>query len=67
MDSKYPTHGCSHNPTSQKGRQTTKKNNQNWININVLPFKVMEIMASCYFFIHMNVKEFKSKIHLMKF
>jgi len=27
----------------------------------------MKIMASYYFFIDMNVKEFKQKIHLMKF
>jgi hypothetical protein len=52
---------------SQKGYGTTKKNNQNWINIHVLPFKAMVIMASCCFIIHMNVKEFKPKIHLMKF
>jgi hypothetical protein len=32
----------------------------------VLPFKTMAIMAS-FIFIHMNVKEFKPKIHLMKF
>jgi hypothetical protein len=61
------TFRCSHNPTSQKGRKTTKKNNQNWINIYVLPFKTMAIMGSHYFFIHMNVKEFKPKIHLIKF
>jgi hypothetical protein len=24
-------------------------------------------MVSCFFFIHMNVKEFKPKIHLIKF
>jgi hypothetical protein len=50
---------------NQKGCQTTKKNNQNWTNIYVLLFKAMEIMANCCFFIHMNVKEFKPKIHLM--
>jgi hypothetical protein len=33
--------GCSHNPTIQKGCWITKKNNQNWINIYVLPFKAM--------------------------
>ncbi len=55
------TIGCSHNPTSQKGCWTTKKNNQNWINIYVLPFKAMAFMASYYIFIHMNVKEFKTK------
>jgi hypothetical protein len=32
-----------------------------------LPFKTMTIMVNCYFFIHMNVNEFKPKIHLMKF
>jgi hypothetical protein len=42
------------------------KNNQDWRNINVLPFKTMEITASWSFFIHMNVKEFKQKIHLIK-
>jgi hypothetical protein len=51
--------GCSHNPTSQKGRWTPKKNNQNLINIYVFSFKAMAIMASYYFFIHINVKEFK--------
>ncbi len=44
-----------------------KKNNQNWKNIYVLQFKTMTIMANCSFFIHMNVKEFKTKIHLIKF
>jgi len=44
------------------------KNNQNRKNIYVLPFKItMAIMASCCFFIHMNVKEFKPKIHLINF
>jgi hypothetical protein len=43
------------------------KNNQDWRNIYVLPFKTMAIMASWSFFIHMNVKEFKPKIHLIKF
>jgi hypothetical protein len=27
----------------------------------------MAIIVSCSFFIHMNVKEFKTKIHLIKF
>jgi hypothetical protein len=40
---------------------------QNWINIYILSFKAMAIMASYWFFIYMNVKEFKQKIHLMKF
>jgi len=40
---------------------TAKKNSQNLINIYVLPFTAMEIMASYYFFIHKNVKEFKPK------
>jgi hypothetical protein len=65
-----PTHspmGCNHNQMSQKGCQTMKKNNQNWKNIYVLQFKTMTIMANCSFFIHMNVKEFKTKIHLIKF
>ncbi len=44
-----------------------KEKNQNWKNVYVLPFKKMAIMASCSFFIYMNVKEFKQKIHLIKF
>jgi hypothetical protein len=44
-----------------------KEKNQNLINIYVFPFKTMAIMASYCFSIHMNVKEFKPKIHLMKF
>jgi hypothetical protein len=52
---------------SQKGCQTVKKNNENSINIYVLSFKAMAIMASFFFLVHMNVKEFKPKIHLMKF
>jgi hypothetical protein len=47
-----------------KKNQTAKKNNRNLINIFVLPFKAMAIMASFFFLIHMNVKEFKPKIHL---
>jgi hypothetical protein len=58
--------GCSHNTMSQKWHQTAKKNSQNRINIYVLPFKVIEIVASYCFFIHINVKEFKPKIHLVK-
>jgi len=58
--------GCNHNTMSQNGCQTIKKNNQNWINIYVLQFKTMEIMANYYYLIHVNVKEFKPKIHLMK-
>jgi hypothetical protein len=51
---------------SQKGHQTANKNSQKLINIYVLLSKAMEIMASYFFFIHLNVKEFKPKIHLMK-
>ncbi len=47
---------------SQKRCCTIKENNQNWINIYVLSFKAMTIMASYYFFVHMNVKKFKPKI-----
>jgi hypothetical protein len=43
------------------------KNNQDWTNIYVLPFKTMAIMANWSFFIHMNDKEFKPNIHLIKF
>ncbi len=42
-------YGCSHNPTSQKGCQNTKKNNQNWIHIYVLPFKAMVVITSFCF------------------
>jgi hypothetical protein len=54
--------------TIQQGTKgvRSQKNSQNWINIYVLQFKTMPIMSSC-FFIHMNVKEFKPKIHLIKF
>jgi hypothetical protein len=51
--------GCTHNPTSQKGHQIAEKNSQNQINIYVLSFKAMAIMATYWFFIHMNIKEFK--------
>jgi hypothetical protein len=52
---------------AKKGVGLQKKRGQNWINIYVLPFKAMAIMVSYCFFIHMNVKEFKQKIYLMKF
>jgi membrane protein YdbS with pleckstrin-like domain len=63
----WDTYGCSHNPMSQKARRITKKNSQNWINIYVLLFSAMAIMANYCFFIHMNVKKIKLKIYLMKF
>ncbi len=44
-----------------------QKKNQNWINIYVLSFKAIAIMASCCVFIHMNVKALKPKIHLIKY
>jgi hypothetical protein len=59
--------GCNHYPTNQNGHQIVKKNSKNWINIYVLPSKTMTIMANYCIFIHMNVKEFKPKIHLIKF
>jgi hypothetical protein len=43
------------------------KNSQDWKNICVLTFKTMAIMASCSILNYMNVKEFKPKIHLIKF
>jgi hypothetical protein len=43
-----------------------KEKQPKFLFIYVLPFKTMEIMTSC-FFIHMNVKEFKPKSHLIKF
>jgi len=46
---------------SQKGHRTAKKNNQNLINIYVLPSKAMEIMASYFFFIHLNVRRIQTK------
>jgi hypothetical protein len=59
---------CNHSQINQKRCPMMKKNNQNWKNIYVLPyFETMEIMASYSFFIHMNVKKFKPKIHLIKF
>ncbi len=42
------------------------KNSQDWRNTYVLPFKTMAIMTSCSFLIHMNVKELKPKINLIK-
>jgi hypothetical protein len=42
--------GCNHNPMSQKRCQIVKKNSQNRINIYVLSFKAMVIMASYCFF-----------------
>jgi len=42
--------GCIHNKTTQKGCQMSFKNNQDWRNIYVLSFKIMEIMASWSFF-----------------
>jgi hypothetical protein len=59
--------GSSHNPTNQKGCWISKKNSEILINIYVLLFKAMAIMANYCFFIHMNVKKFKQKIHWMKF
>ncbi len=52
--------------TIPQAKKISKKNIQNWINIYVFAFKVMVIIASC-FFIHMNVKEFKPKNHLIQF
>ncbi len=37
------------------------------MNIYVFSFKTIAIMENYYFLIHMNVKEFKPKIQLMKF
>ncbi len=50
--------GCSHNKTSQKGHSMTKKSNQNWRNIYILPFKIITIMLS--FFLFKNYYFFKS-------
>jgi hypothetical protein len=52
---------------AKKKVKPQRKNSQNLINIYVLPFKAMAIMASYYFFIHMNVKEFEPKIYLINF
>jgi hypothetical protein len=43
-----------------KKRCWTIKKNQNWINIYILPFKAMAIMANYCFFIHMNVNMVKT-------
>jgi hypothetical protein len=59
--------GCNHNPMNPKRHHTSKKNNQNWIKNYVFPFKAMAIMVNYFFFIHMTIKEFKPKIHLIKF
>jgi hypothetical protein len=37
------------------------KNNQDWRNAYVLPFKTMAIMENWSFFIHMNVKNSNQK------
>jgi hypothetical protein len=57
---------CNHNTMSQNGHLTTKKNSQNWINIYVMPFKAMAIMAGYCLFIWM-LKNSDQKINLMKF
>jgi hypothetical protein len=62
----HVVNGCNHDSMSQKGCEIATKNIQNWKNIYVLSFKTMDIMASCFFFIHMNVKGFKPKIKLVK-
>jgi hypothetical protein len=41
--------------------------NQNQTFNFLLPFKTMVIMASLSFSLHMNVKEFRLKIHLIQF
>jgi hypothetical protein len=50
-----------------KNMLDNKEKCQNWKNVYVLPIKTMVIMASYYYFTHVNVKEFKLKIHLIKF
>jgi hypothetical protein len=52
--------------TIPRAKKNFKEKIQKWINIYVFAFKVMVIIASC-FFIHMNVEEFKPKIHLIQF
>jgi len=57
--------GCGHNPTSQKKHWIAKKKSK--LNKNLcFVIKAMAIMTSYYFFLDVNVKEFKPKIHLMK-
>jgi len=51
----------------KKASNRKEKNIENLLNIHVLPFKTMAIMKNYFYFIHLNVKEFKPKIHLMKF
>jgi hypothetical protein len=52
--------------TIQKTKKDVKLSKFKLRNIYIFSFKTMAIMASCLF-IHMNVNEFKQKIHLMKF
>jgi hypothetical protein len=52
--------------TIKRAKKSIKQSKQT-INIYVLQFKTMVIITSCFFFNHMNVKEFKPKIHLIKF
>jgi len=66
-DEKRYTIGCSHNPMSQKGWQIAKKNKKNKINIYVLSFKAMAIMANYCFFNFYECQGIQTKIHLMKF
>ncbi len=43
-----------------------KKKNLHSKTVNVLPFKTITIMASCSFFIRMNINKIKPKIKLIK-
>ncbi len=51
----------------QTKKRANNKETKSKLGKFVFPFKPMEIMASCSSFIHMNVKEFKPKIHLIQF
>ncbi len=62
----YIIHWVQSQSNKQKKVPDYKNKNQNRINMYVLPFKAMQIMASCYFFIYMFVKKFKPKIHLIE-
>jgi hypothetical protein len=59
--------GSKHNPKSQKGHQMLNITSQNQRFIYVLPFETMAIITTCSFFIQMNVKKLKLKIHLIQF
>jgi heme/copper-type cytochrome/quinol oxidase subunit 4 len=57
--------GSKHVTRSQKRHKMFNIISQNQTFIFLLPFKTIVIMVSLSFFLHMNVKELKVKIHLI--